>query len=171
MSGIGSSPALATCETSQVLLVGVPGCFPGVLPFRPTYRLARLYEWNNLERDIKLNKKTTKKLWYTSFLIFCLEYIDHGYSLESPHWPTIYLWSRSMKIYHKFSLENRSILNCSKNRSILQGRFNDEKHNDKEHMKRHVTRFTQMLCICEISMVYKLIMVTLKSTGVKQSWR
>ena len=29
------SPALATCETSQVLLAGVSGGFPGVLPFRP----------------------------------------------------------------------------------------------------------------------------------------
>ena len=57
MSGVGSSPALATCETRQVLLAGVSGGFPGVLPFRPTYRLARLYEWNNLERDIKLNQK------------------------------------------------------------------------------------------------------------------
>ena len=35
VSGVGSSPALATCETSQVLLVGVSGGFPGVLPFRP----------------------------------------------------------------------------------------------------------------------------------------
>ena len=35
---------LATCETRQVLLAGVSGGFPGVLPFRPTYRLARLYE-------------------------------------------------------------------------------------------------------------------------------
>ena len=42
MSGVGSSPALATCETSQVLLAGVSGGFPGVLPVRPTYRLARL---------------------------------------------------------------------------------------------------------------------------------
>ena len=58
MSGVGSSPALATCETSQVLLTGVSGGFPGVLPFRPTYlRLARLYEGNNLERDVKLNLK------------------------------------------------------------------------------------------------------------------
>ena len=60
VSGVGSSPALATCETWQILLAGVPGGFPGVLPFRPTYRLARLYEWNNLERDIKLNKKAIK---------------------------------------------------------------------------------------------------------------
>ena len=44
LSGVGSSPALATCETIQVLLAGVSGGFPGVLPFRPTYRLARLYE-------------------------------------------------------------------------------------------------------------------------------
>ena len=42
MSGVGSSPALATCETSQVLLAGASGGFPGVLPFCPTYRLARL---------------------------------------------------------------------------------------------------------------------------------
>ena len=41
VTGVGSSPALATCETSQVLLAGVSGGFPGVLPFRPTYRLAR----------------------------------------------------------------------------------------------------------------------------------
>ena len=44
VSGVGSSPALATCETKQVLLAGVSGGFPGVLPFRPTCRLARLYE-------------------------------------------------------------------------------------------------------------------------------
>ena len=44
VSGVGSSPALATFETSQVLLAVVSGGFPGVLPFRPTYRLARLYE-------------------------------------------------------------------------------------------------------------------------------
>ena len=42
VSGVGSSPALATCETSQVLLAGVSGGFPGLLPFRPTYRLIRL---------------------------------------------------------------------------------------------------------------------------------
>ena len=44
VSGVGSSPALARCETRQVLLAGVSGGFPGVLPFRSTYRLARLYE-------------------------------------------------------------------------------------------------------------------------------
>ena len=42
VSGVGLSPALATCEISQVLLAGVSGGFPGILPFRPTYRLARL---------------------------------------------------------------------------------------------------------------------------------
>ena len=42
MTGAGSSPALATCETSLVLLAGVSGGFPGVLPFRPNYLLARL---------------------------------------------------------------------------------------------------------------------------------
>ena len=30
MSGVGSSPALATCETRQVLLGGVSGGFPGL---------------------------------------------------------------------------------------------------------------------------------------------
>ena len=43
VTGVGLSPALATCEASQVLLAGVSGGFPGVLPFHPTYRLARLY--------------------------------------------------------------------------------------------------------------------------------
>ena len=42
MTGVGSSPALAICETSQVLLADVSGGFPGVLSFCPTYRLARL---------------------------------------------------------------------------------------------------------------------------------
>ena len=60
VSGVGSSPALPTCETRQVLLAGVSGGFPGVLPFRPTYRLACLYESNNLERDIKLNNNKKK---------------------------------------------------------------------------------------------------------------
>ena len=42
VTGVSSSPALATCETSQVLLAAVSDGSPGVLPFRPTYRLARL---------------------------------------------------------------------------------------------------------------------------------
>ena len=42
MAGAGLSPALVICGTSQVLLAGVSGGFPGVLPFRPTYQLARL---------------------------------------------------------------------------------------------------------------------------------
>ena len=32
VSGVGSSPALATCETSQVLLAGMPGGFSGGPP-------------------------------------------------------------------------------------------------------------------------------------------
>ena len=35
VTGVGSSPTLATCETSQVPLEGVSGGFPGVLPFHP----------------------------------------------------------------------------------------------------------------------------------------
>ena len=42
VTGVGSSPTLASCETRQVLLAGVSGNFPGILRFRPTYRLARL---------------------------------------------------------------------------------------------------------------------------------
>ena len=42
VTGDGSSPALATYETSHVLLADVSGGFPGVLPFRPTFRLACL---------------------------------------------------------------------------------------------------------------------------------
>ena len=62
MSGVGSSPALAICETSQVLLAGVSCGFPGVLPFRPTYRLIRLdMSEIRLERDVKLIKKTCRE--------------------------------------------------------------------------------------------------------------
>ena len=35
VSGVGSSPTLVTCETSQVLLAGVSGVFLGILPFLP----------------------------------------------------------------------------------------------------------------------------------------
>ena len=42
MTGVGSSPALATCETSHVLLAGMSSGFPGVPPFRPTFRLTCL---------------------------------------------------------------------------------------------------------------------------------
>ena len=70
MSGVGSSPALATCETRQVLLAGVSGGFLGVLPFRPTYRLARFYDGNILKRDIKLNKK--RKNHYESASLYTL---------------------------------------------------------------------------------------------------
>ena len=48
---------MATCETSQVLLVSVSGGFPAVLPFRPTFRLARLdMSEIILKRDVKLKK-------------------------------------------------------------------------------------------------------------------
>ena len=63
MSGVGSSPALATCETSQVLLAGVSVVFLGVLPFSPHLLIGPSHMGrNNLERDVKLNlKKKTKK--------------------------------------------------------------------------------------------------------------
>ena len=63
MTGVGLSPALATCETSQVLLVGVSGGFPVVLPFRPTYRLALLDTSEKNLEDAKLNKKKQQKFY------------------------------------------------------------------------------------------------------------
>ena len=58
MSGVSLSPALATCETSQVLLADVSGGFPGVLPFRPTNQLARLDMSEIIFKgNVKLNKK------------------------------------------------------------------------------------------------------------------
>ena len=62
VSGVGSSPALATCEKSKVLLAGVSGGFSGVVPFRPNFRLARLDISDIIlkGRDVKLNKKKTR---------------------------------------------------------------------------------------------------------------
>ena len=37
VSGVGLSPRQGLCETSQVLLAGVPGCFLGLSRFCPTY--------------------------------------------------------------------------------------------------------------------------------------
>ena len=63
MTGVGSIPALATCETSYVLLAGLSGGFPGVLPFRPTFRLARLDNMSEIILKGTLNwiKKHTQK--------------------------------------------------------------------------------------------------------------
>ena len=56
VSGVGSSPALATCETSQVLLVGVPGGLSRGFPvLAPPTDWPISYELNGLERDLKLN--------------------------------------------------------------------------------------------------------------------
>ena len=62
MSGKGLSPALVTCETSQVLLVGVSICFFVVLPFSPHLPIDQSHmNWNNLEKDVKLNKNKEKE--------------------------------------------------------------------------------------------------------------
>ena len=56
-------------ETSQVLLAGVPGGFSrGSSVFAPPTDWSVSYELNNLERDVKLNKKcihdqVNKPLW------------------------------------------------------------------------------------------------------------
>ena len=58
MSGVGSSPALATCETSQVLLAGVPGGFSRGSPVFADLMIGPSHmSCNNLERDVKLKKK------------------------------------------------------------------------------------------------------------------
>ena len=65
---LGSSPALATCETSQVLLVGVPGGFSrGSLVFAHLLIGPSHMSLNNLERDVKLNKKMTVPLLFIYF--------------------------------------------------------------------------------------------------------
>ena len=53
-----SSPALATCETSQVLLAGVPGGFSGGSSVFAHLLIGLSHmSLNNLERDLKLNLK------------------------------------------------------------------------------------------------------------------
>ena len=61
MTDVGSSPALATCETSQVLLAGVSGGFPRGTPVSPHLPIGlSRYERNNLERDVKLSNKKNR---------------------------------------------------------------------------------------------------------------
>ena len=56
MSGEGSSPALSTCETSQVLLAGVSGGFSQGSPvFAPPTDWPISYELKYLESEVKLN--------------------------------------------------------------------------------------------------------------------
>ena len=56
MPGVGLSPKLGTCETSQVLLAGGPGVFYQVSSiFVPPIEWPVSYELNYLEREIKLN--------------------------------------------------------------------------------------------------------------------
>ena len=77
VTGVGSSPALATCETSQVLLAGVSGGFPRVLLFRPHLPIgSSRYECNNLERDIKLNKKTKTQHLICSSGVLQREFVE-----------------------------------------------------------------------------------------------
>ena len=60
MSGAGSSPALATCETSQILLAGVPDVFSWGSPVFAHLLIGPSYmSLNNLERDVKLKKRNS----------------------------------------------------------------------------------------------------------------
>ena len=69
MTDVGSSPALVTCETSHVLLAGVSGGFPGPgTPVSPHLPIgSSRYECNDLERDVKLNKKKSCSCVYATF--------------------------------------------------------------------------------------------------------
>ena len=75
MSGVGSSPALATCETSQVLLAGVSGGFPGVLPFRP--RIDWLVSMSEiiLKGTLNLIKKSYSSLGGNEVTIFSFYFL------------------------------------------------------------------------------------------------
>ena len=55
MTGVGSSRALATSETSHVLLAVVSCGFSRSPVFAPPTDWPVSYELNNLERDVKLN--------------------------------------------------------------------------------------------------------------------
>ena len=70
MSGVGSSPALATFETSQVLLAGVSDGFSRGSPvFAPPVIGPSHMSCNNLERDVKLNKKKSLNEYSTYLFI------------------------------------------------------------------------------------------------------
>ena len=72
MSVVGSSPALATCETSQVLLAGVPGGFSRGSPVFAHLLIGPSHmSGNNFERDVKLNlKKKCKNTTNLCAIIF-----------------------------------------------------------------------------------------------------
>ena len=67
MSSVGSSPALATCETSQVLLAGVSSGSP---VFAPTYWLARLV-WAEIILKGAVNWIKKKSKHRQSYQTFC----------------------------------------------------------------------------------------------------
>ena len=53
---------MTTCETNQVLLAGVSGGFSQGTPVSTHQHIgSSRYKCNNLERDVKLNKKQTNK--------------------------------------------------------------------------------------------------------------
>ena len=57
MSGVSSSPVLATCETSQVLLAGVPGSFSQGSPVFAQLLIGPSY----MRRKAKIRKRRNQK--------------------------------------------------------------------------------------------------------------
>ena len=82
VSGVGSSPALATCETRQVLIAGVPGGFSRGSPVFAYILIGPSHmSRNNLERDVKLKKNYERnvpdlKSISASLHVFCLLYLS-----------------------------------------------------------------------------------------------
>ena len=76
VSGVGSSPAQAICETSQVLLAGVSGGFPGVLPFRPPIDWLVSMSEIILKGTLNRIKKKKKKLLSNAFSIIFQVYMN-----------------------------------------------------------------------------------------------
>ena len=73
-NSVCSNPAPATCETSQVLLAGVPGGFSQGSPVFPHLLIGPSHmRRNNLERDLKLNLKKKNPVFHDT--VPCLKCI------------------------------------------------------------------------------------------------
>ena len=94
MSGVGSSPALGTCETNQVLLADVPGGFSRGSPAFAHLLIGPSHmSWNNLEMDVKLNlKKNVLRVWFAEPINL----------VRRPNLCTLWLLSSTKMLYDYF---------------------------------------------------------------------
>ena len=77
MSGVGSSPALATCDTRKVLLAGVAGGFPGYSRFAPPIDWLVSMSEIILKGTLTESKKKIKKSITLQPLIRKHSHLDH----------------------------------------------------------------------------------------------